>query len=199
MPEPSAESALASSVEWGGPTWTHQVEIGLDWLGDLSGCRVLEIGARFGGMSILFGRLGADVVGIDMDDEALKDASRAAAGAGVSDHVRFEHRSGAPDDLPAGFDIVFFKSVLVVVPDQDAMLRSVAASLVEGGRLLLVENARGPAVIHAARMIRRGSLRPHAASYFTRSTVAIVRRHFDVQLERWTSMPPTVLIGATRR
>jgi SAM-dependent methyltransferase len=195
---PPKEPDFADHVEWGGPTWARQVAIGLDWLGDLHGCRVLEIGARFGGMSILFGLRGAEVVGVDTDAAALAVARERAARAHVEGRVTFEHRSGRPDDLPDGFDVVFCKSVLVIVPDQEAMLMALGSALVDEGRLLLIENARGPALLHAARMIRRGSLRPHGAAYFTPATLETIRRHFDVRLERWTMLPPTVVVGAVR-
>ena len=77
--------------------------------------------------------------------------------------------------------------------------RGIATSLVPGGRLLVVENARGPLLMHIARAVRRRSWRPYGASYVTRAAVAAMTLHFDVELERWTAIPPTVLIGARRR
>ncbi len=191
--------ALERHVEWGGPVWVQQVQRGMDWLGDVRGLRILEVGARYGGTSTLFGLLGAEVVGIDTDARALAVARTRAVEAGVADRVTFQQRSGQPDDLPAPFDVAFTKSVLVIVPDLAAMLAGLASALVDGGRLLMVENARGPGIVHAARMIRRGSLRPHGASYFTKASLDVVRRRFDVQLESWTAFPPTVVVGAVRR
>ena len=190
---------LERHVEWGGAVWVEQVERGLEWLGDVRGLRILDVGARYGGTSTLFGQLGAEVVGIDTDAAALEFARDRALGAGLADRVRFEHRSGDPDDLPRQFDVVFTKSVLVIVPDLAATLAGLASALVDGGRLLMVENGRGPAIVHAARMIRRRSLHPHGANYFTNASLPIIRRHFDVQLEHWTRFPPTLVVGAVRR
>lgn len=190
---------LERHVEWGGPVWVQQVHRGLEWLGDVRGLRILDVGARYGGTSTLFGLLGAEVVGIDTDAQALEIATRRATTAGVADRVRFQQRSGHPSDLPMEFDVAFTKSVLVVVPDLDAMLAGLASALVEGGRLLMVENARGSAFVHAARMIRRRSLRPHGATYFTKASLPLIRRRFDVQLEHWTAVPPTLVVGAVRR
>ena len=190
---------LQRHVEWGGPVWVEQVQRGLEWLGDVRGLRILDVGARYGGTSTLFGHLGAEVVGIDTDAAALEVARERARGEGLADRVQFQHRSGAPDDLPRPFDVVFTKSVLVIVPDLAATLAALASVLVDGGRLLMVENGRGPAVVHAARMIRRRSLHPHGANYFTHASLALVRHHFDVQLEHWTAFPPTLVVGAVRR
>lgn len=190
---------LEAHVEWGGPTWVDQVRRGLEWLGPLDGLRILEVGAREGGMSLLFARMGATVVGVDIDEQALSVARDRARSAGITDRARFELRSGAPDDLPRGFDLVFTKSVLVLARDLAGSAAAIHNVLEPGGRLLAIENARGPFPYHLARMIVRRSTHPHGARYFTKSRLAELNPWFDLALERWTPVPPTVLIGAVRR
>lgn len=190
---------LETHVEWGGRTWVEQVRRGLDWLGPLDGLRILEVGAREGGMSVLLGRMGAEVVGIDLDERWLSVARDRARAAGLEERVRFELRSGDPADLPSGFDVVFTKSVLVLTPDLAAIAEGLHRVLVPSGRLLAVENARGSLPVHLLRMAARGSLRPRGARYFTPRELRQLHPWFDVRLERWTAWPPTVLIGAVRR
>jgi SAM-dependent methyltransferase len=190
---------VRSFVDWGGGAWAQQVAIGMRWLGDLYGLRLLEIGTRHGGMATYFAVRGAAVTALDVSDETFERARARARNHGVGDRVAFETYSGRPQDLPGGFDIVFAKSTLVLIGDVAEVGDAIAGSLVPGGRLLAVENARGPLPVHLARVARRRSWRPYGASYFTRASVAALTSRFDVELERWTALPPTVLIGARLR
>ena len=191
-------TALDTFVEWGGPVWADQVRRGMDWLGDVAGLRVLEIGARSGGMATLMALRGAEVTALDITSGAFGAARELSEQHGVGGKVSFAVYSGDPQDLPSGYDVVFAKSTLVLMPDLDAACRGIARALVSGGRLLAVENARGPLPIHVARVVRRRSLRPHGASYFTKRSMESVRAHLSVGLERWTVAPPTVLMGAIK-
>lgn len=94
--------------------------------------------------------------------------------------------------------MVFAKSVVVLM-DHHRAVDGLAAALNSNGRVLLVENARGPLPVHVLRMIRRRSRRPHGATYFTRSTIDAIRRRFDVELDHWTAFPPTVVVGGRKR
>lgn len=190
---------LAESVAWGGATWLSQVEAGLRWLGDPGGLRILEIGARYGAMAVYFARRGAHVTGLDVDAKALERARDRAIQARVLDRTAFQAYSGNPADLPVGFDVVFSKSTLVLVQDLESMAQGIARSLVPGGRLLAVENARGSTAIHVARMIRWLSVRPYGAGYFTPASLATIGAHLEIDLERWTTVPPTVVVGAVKR
>lgn len=185
-------------IEWGGHAWEEQVEAGLDWLGDVDGLRILEIGTRHGGMATLFATRGALVTALDISDETFDAARARTAALGVSDRVDFRTYSGRPADLPSGFDVVFSKSTLVLMGNASEVGRGIVASLLPGGRLLAIENARGPLLMHIARAIRRRSWRPYGASYFTAGSINALGSHLDVELERWTAVPPTVLIGARR-
>lgn len=198
---PRAELAGNPSafVDWGGPTWRKQVSAGIAWLGPLAGKRVLEIGTRHGGMATFFALQGAYVAALDIDADSLVEARRRAARHGVGDRIDFAAYSGKPSDLPTGFDVVFTKSTLVLMAEADDIGQHIADSLRPGGRLLAVENARGPDLFHLLRVIRRRALHPHGARYFTQRMVDELATHLVVELVRWTAMPPTVLIGASRR
>lgn len=182
-------------IEWGGAPWLRQVQHGLAWIGDVSSLRVLELGTRRGRMATWFGLQGATVLGLDVDEAPLVDARRFAAANGVGERVTFGTHSGDPRELPTGFDLIFSKSVVVLM-DVEVAAAGMARALNPLGRILLVENARGPLPVHLLRMVRRRSVRPHGANYFTPDSVDIVRRYFDVDLVRWS--PTVVVIGATR-
>lgn len=190
------EHPLDLYVEWGGRSWRDELDLGLRWLGKLDGLRILDVGTRNGRMATWFALAGAEVVAVDVTDQAMAEARGFAEANGVSDRIDFQLYSGDPADLPASFDVVFSKSVVVLM-EIEAAASGFAAALRDGGRILLVENARGPWPVHVARIIRRRSLRPHGAAYFTPRTVAAIRSRFEVQLEHWA--PPVVVIGGTKR
>jgi SAM-dependent methyltransferase len=189
---------LAGFVDWGGPTWLRQVAAGLEWLGPVTDLRVLDIGTRNGGMATYFAVRGALVTAIDVSDETFAVARARSRDHGVADRVDFRTYSGRAEDLPVGFDIVFAKSTLVLMGDVAVLGHELASSLEPGGRLLAVENARGPLAMRVLRAAVRRSWRPYGANYFTRDTVRAVTSGLDVELERWTTVPPTVVIGARR-
>lgn len=195
----TSRSDVNSFVEWGGRAWSRQVAVGINWLGAVDGLRLLEIGTRFGGMAVWFAIHGAHVTALDVTDVTFADARRRARSNGVADRIEFLTYSGQPHDLPVGFDVIFTKSTLVLMGDMTLVAGAIASSLIPGGRLLAIENARGPLPIHVARTIRRRTLRPYGAGYFTSATLNALRSHLDVELERWTTLPPTVLIGARAR
>lgn len=184
-------------VDWGGGTWRRQVERGLAWLGPVEGLRVLELGPREGRMATWFAEHGATVEAFDIRPEPLQEARRWAAARGVSERTTFSTYSGDLDELPDHFDVVFTKSTVVVM-DQATAPAGLAGRLVAGGRLLMIENAAGPVPVRLARMVRRRSRRPFGAAYFGPGSLDPFRQHFMVELERWTQVPPTVVIGGVR-
>lgn len=199
MATPPTEASLDYFVEWGGRAWRRGVEIGLQWLGDLSGLRVIDLGTRYGRMATLFALRGAWVTAVDVERGHLEVARDEARRFGVAERISFELYSGDPRDLPAGpYDVAFSKSVLVLM-DREATLVEIHQHLVPRGRWLAVENARGVLPIHVLRMLRRRSLRPHEASYFTRRDVELARRHFDIDLEWWSILPPIAVLGGRKR
>lgn len=195
----TSRAEVAPFVDWGGRAWEEQVAAGIDWLGSVDGLRVLEIGTRYGGMATWFATRGAEVTALDVSEKTFPEARARAQSFGVGDRVRFDTYSGRPADLPTGFDVVFTKSTLVLMGGMDEVAPSIAASLVPGGRLLAVENAHGPIVLRVARAARPWTWLRRKIDYFKPEAVEAIRSHLAVELERWTSFPPTVLIGARRR
>jgi tRNA (mo5U34)-methyltransferase len=81
--------------------------------GDLSGCRVLDIGCNAGFYSFQLARRGADVVGIDHDEHYLTQARWARSRLGLDGQVELL-RLGVYDigRLREMFDLVLFMGVL---------------------------------------------------------------------------------------
>ncbi len=192
---------LHEFVPWGGRAWQRLVravlseDLGVEFF---AGREVLEIGTRNGEMAALFGLLGANVTGIDINADALPAARATAQRYGVDERVRFLHYDGDLNALEAGkYDLVFSKSVLVVVPDLRSFLVSARTLLKPDGRIAFIENAKGPWFIHAARSIRHQGWRGvYEAHFFTATELEIVRDLFHIDRERHITIPPIVsLVG----
>lgn len=107
-------------------------------LGVGEGSRVLDVGCGDGRPAVRLARtLGARVVAIDIDREALRDGAEHAAARGVAELVRFRHLDAL--DLPfadAAFDAVLACEVTPHL-DIEALYRSIARVLRPGGRLVV--------------------------------------------------------------
>jgi 2-polyprenyl-3-methyl-5-hydroxy-6-metoxy-1,4-benzoquinol methylase len=109
-------------------------------IGDQSGRDVMHVQCHIGFESISLARAGARVTGVDLSPVALAKAARLAARCGVE----VEFVEGNAMDLPVGlharFDLAYATiGVLGWIGDVDAWMRSVAACLRPGGKLVVVE------------------------------------------------------------
>ncbi|MEV5047145.1 methyltransferase domain-containing protein [Streptomyces griseoincarnatus] len=104
------------------------------------GSRVLEIGSNTGFTSVNIALLtGASVVGIDLQESSVAEATRYAEKQGVADRVEF--RVGDVRSLPfpdGSFDAVWASNVVSFVDDKQAMLQECHRVLVPGGTLIAV-------------------------------------------------------------
>lgn len=188
---------LSYFVEWGGRAWVGLVRRGLDtYLGRrLDGLRALEIGARSGRMSSLIALRGADVLGVDINPDFVSAAEAEARRWGVEGRVQFAVDDGELGSVPdASIDVVFTKSVLVVVPELEAYLCRLAAKMRPGGRLVFVENGRGNLLLHAARRWRHRQWDHRRVNYFGEEQIGLIRRVFDVEIVAQTAIPPVYLV-----
>ena len=151
LPEP-----LDYFTEWGASSWTKMLEKGIGELnGNLEGRRVLEIGCRRGRVSSLFAMLGAEVVGVDVSSQHLEEARAEAVRWGVEDRVTIQKCSPMLEELePSSFDLVFAKSVLVMVQPLPPLIDRIKELLVPDGRVLFIENGTGSLPIRLARRVR---------------------------------------------
>jgi SAM-dependent methyltransferase len=134
--------SLDCFVGWGGPAVVQLAKNAFDFLGrNLTGRRVLEIGFGHGQMSCLFALLGAEVLAVDTHDVTQGEASAEAKRWGVTDRIHFARYSGDPRDIEqTGFDIVFTKSVLLLVLDLERFLHRLSTKLRPGAQVAFIEN-----------------------------------------------------------
>jgi len=77
----------------------------LQWCGDLTGKRVLDVGSGSGRYAVEMARRGADVVGLDFAPAMVEMSQKAAVEAGVAESCRFEAVDFLEWCAPHHFDI----------------------------------------------------------------------------------------------
>lgn len=106
----------------------------------------LDVGCGEGADAVWLAQHGWRVVGVDVSVTALRRAAEDAAAAGVADRISFERHDLATSTPGGSFDLVsaqFFHCPYEW--DRDEILRRLAASVVVGGVLLLVDHGLAPA------------------------------------------------------
>lgn len=141
-------------VEWDIPNWSRAIEL---WdfnsaSKTLYGKKVLDIGGRFGGLSLLFALQGATVVCSDLSfvcDESSREAKMLHEKYGVSSAVTYENIDATNIPYINEFDIICFKSVLGGVGlnnnynNQLCMMKQIRKALKPGGICCFAENLVG--------------------------------------------------------
>ncbi|MDD4539338.1 MAG: class I SAM-dependent methyltransferase [Lentisphaeria bacterium] len=102
-----------------------------DWLGDVHGKKILELGCGAGEASVFLAKRGGDVTATDISGEMLKVADELARNNGVTIATSkcLSHALSFPD---ASFDVVYCANLLHHV-DIDATLAEVRRVLKTGG------------------------------------------------------------------
>ena len=196
---PESLDDLRDFVEWGGPPWEEMVEAALQEIGDLTDLRVLEIGSRGGRMATLFARRGATVVGIDIARDFETAATAEASRRRVAHRVQFLVDDGQLSSVhDERFDVVFTKSVLVLIPDRPEYLHRIWDVLRPGGLLVAIENGRGGLVAALLRRARRTSWDHRRIAYFSDRDIKELSTIFTPILIRRRRMPPIWLFVGRR-
>ena len=129
-------------VEWRPWLWRRPLADTLEFLGDLRGKRVLEIGGGAGRVTSLFALCGARVTMVDKSD--LGQARAEIEKWGVGDRVRLVKTQGGLDEIGnESFDAIFTKSVLWSVEGLSGMLDQLESRLAPSGKVAFLENYRG--------------------------------------------------------
>lgn len=124
-------------------------------VGDVAGLDVLHVQCHIGFDSISLARRGARVTGLDFSEAALDKAAAIAARCGVEiDWVQAD-ATAIPSALQSRFDLAYATiGVLCWIADAGAWMRSVAAALRPGGRLVLIDTHPFQNMIDTAEPLR---------------------------------------------
>ena len=108
--------------------------IELEGLGDVSGRSLLHLQCHFGMDTLSWQRLGAQCVGVDLSDEAIKLAREINTELGLDARFVCCNVYDLPEHLDGSFDIVFTSyGTIGWLPDLDKWAAVVARYLTPGG------------------------------------------------------------------
>jgi ubiquinone/menaquinone biosynthesis C-methylase UbiE len=190
-------------MEWGAKSWAHLTYHAMHTcIGEeqIANKEVLEIGSRYGKISSLFALLGAKVTGVDINKECLKAAEQEAVKHGVSDRVKFVAYDGDLDMFPdESFDIIFTKSVLVLVPQLDSFLATLNRKLKPGGKVIFIENGYGNIFIYFLRRFRHRTWAVSKAKFFKRDDMKSFRESFKIIEIKESWFPPIWMIYGEKK
>ena len=110
-----------------------------DWLPDLAGLSVLDLGAGVGQWSVRFAQCGARRVLAVEYAEGLAEIGLAAAKSQGCDAIEFEVSSAEDFDTDERFDLVFISGLFVYLTDgqADRLVGKLGGFVASGGRLML--------------------------------------------------------------
>lgn len=115
-------------------------EIELSLLGDITGKKVLHLQCHFGQDSISLSRMGAEVTGVDLSDEAIRQARELAVNCKASCQFIECDIFSLPLFLNEQFDIVFTSyGTIGWLPDIENWASIVHQFLKPGGRFVFAE------------------------------------------------------------
>lgn len=106
------------------------------WLDPQPGERVLDLGCGTGALTAAIAALGAQVEGVDRDEAMLTVARREHPG------IPFRRVDARQLQVDPPLDAVFSNAALHWMPDQDAVIGAVAATLRPGGRFVVEMGGR---------------------------------------------------------
>ena len=115
----------------------------LDAVGDVTGKRLLHMQCHFGMDTMSWVRLGAEAVGVDFSEEAVKAARDLAQKAGLSDRVQFiEADIQEVGEVDGGnFDVVFTSfGTIVWLADLNKWAGTVAQNLAKDGLFYFLDS-----------------------------------------------------------
>lgn len=121
-----------------GKSSLNPIELGL--LGNIRGKKILHLQCHFGLNSISLSRMGGEVTGIDLSDEAIRKARQLAKDSGTDTRFVCCNIFDLPDYLDETFDIVFTSyGVINWFPNLDEWGRIVSRYLKPDGKFVMVE------------------------------------------------------------
>jgi len=116
----------------------------IDAVANIDGKRVLDVGCGGGILSESMAAKGAEVIGIDLGEKALKVAQLHSLETGIKVDYRLLSVEALADEMPQSFDVVTCMEMLEHVPDPAAVIEACARLVKPGGHVFFSTINRNP-------------------------------------------------------
>ena len=113
-------------------------------VGGLSGKNVLDVGCGGGILAESMAEHGAEVMGIDLSEKALKVAKLHLMESGRTVDYRLVSAEALADAMPSTFDVVTCMELLEHVPDPQSTIKACATLVKPGGHVFFSTINRNP-------------------------------------------------------
>ena len=114
--------------------------IELEFLGDITGKKILHLQCHFGQDTLSLARLGADVTGVDFSDKAIEKAHDLVQATNVPARFICSDIYSLHEQLDDEFDIVFTSyGTIGWLPDLDKWAKTIARYLKPGGCFIMAD------------------------------------------------------------
>ncbi len=145
--------------------WNSLSEIELPLLSDIKGKSLLHLQCHFGQDTLSLARMGANCLGIDLSDEAIKVAQNLNKELGLDAEFQVSDVYSVPQTVNRQFDLVFSSyGTIGWLPDMDRWAKVVAQSLKPGGAFIFAE-------FHPVIWIFDGQFKTIEYSYFNQGKI----------------------------
>lgn len=129
----------------------------LSFFGDLSGKRMLDVGAGSGKSSLLLASLGAKVTVLDISDTAINNLNDYIAKNNIANINAFTY-DGIDIDSLGQFDFIFGEMILHHIEPFDEFVDSLYNALDKNGKAFFYENSSRSKLLMTARKLLVGKL-----------------------------------------
>ena len=163
-------------------------------VGGLSGKNVLDVGCGGGILAESMAEHGAEVMGIDLSEKALKVAKLHLMESGRTVDYRLVSAEALADAMPSTFDVVTCMELLEHVPDPQSTIKACARLVKPGGHVFFSTINRNPkaylfAIVGAEYLLRLLPKGTHDyAKFITPAELGAMCRKAGLEVEGFTGM-----------
>lgn len=164
--------------------YVHSIKV----LGDIKGKKVLDYGCGNGALSVVLAKMGANVSGFDISEEAVRVSTTMAEYNGVGNVTNFKvasaYDSGFPDQ---SFDLIIGQAILHHLGDKETLARELNRLLKPGGKAVFFECFGDSLILERVRLFfpvpTEGE--PDWDQQMKYSDINVLKKYFNVQYKEF--------------
>lgn len=164
--------------------YDHSIKV----LGDINGKNILDFGCGNGWLSVVLAKMGANVSGFDISEEAVRVASSMADYNDVGKSTHFQVGSGYDTGFPdQSFELVIGQAILHHLGDKESLARELNRVLKPGGKAVFYECFGNSLLLERIRLMfpvpTEGE--PHWDEQLKYSDIDVLNNYFNVEYKEF--------------